>query len=57
MVMPQSKIFIKLNAFVGILGFVLLTIYEICSSFIQAFFKTATIFTMGVVLLRITEPL
>lgn len=54
MVMLRSKIFSKVNAFVGILGFVLLLIYEICSSFVPALSYIAIIFTMGGGLLSMT---
>ena len=46
-VMLRSKIFSKINAFVGILGFVLLSIYEICSSFVPALSNAAMIVAMG----------
>lgn len=53
-VMLRSKIFSKVNAFVGILGFVLLLIYEICSSFVPALSYIAIIFAMGGGLLSMT---
>ena len=47
LVMLRGKIFSKVNAFVGILGFVLLLISEICSSFVPGLFYIAMIFAMG----------
>jgi len=47
LVMLRGKIFSKVNAFAGILGFVLLLIFEICSSFVLGLFYIAMIFAMG----------
>ena len=46
-VMLRGRIFSKVNAIVGIIGFVLLLIYEICSSFVPTLFNMAIIFAMG----------
>jgi hypothetical protein len=46
-VMLQSGVFSKATAYVGMLGFGLLLIFEICSSFVPALFDLAMIFAMG----------
>ena len=45
-VMLRSKVFSKATAYAGILGFGLLLIFEVCSSFVPAF-DLAIIFAMG----------
>ena len=45
-VMLRSKVFSKATAYAGILGFGLLLIFEICSSFVPAL-DLAMIFAMG----------
>ena len=45
-VMLRSKVFTPLNAYFGILGFSLLLIFEICSSFVPAFSDVVLIFAM-----------
>jgi hypothetical protein len=45
-VMLRSKVFSKAAAYAGILGFGLLLIFEICSSFVPALFGVALIFAM-----------
>src|SRR5680860_635542 len=47
LVMLRGKIFSKVNAFVGILGFLLLLIFEICSSFVLGLSFIPMIFAMG----------
>jgi len=46
-VMLRGRIFSRLTALVGITGFVLLLIFEICSSFVPALFDVAMIFAMS----------
>ncbi len=46
MVMLRSQVFSKATAYVGILGFGLLLIFEVCSSFVPAL-DVAAIFAMG----------
>lgn len=53
-VMLRSKIFVKVNALAGILGFALLSIYEVCTSFIPALSGVAMIFAVGGLLLTVT---
>jgi hypothetical protein len=53
-VMLQNKVFSKVSAYVGILGFGLLLIFEICSSFVPRLAGVAMIFAMGGGLLAIT---
>jgi hypothetical protein len=47
MVMLRSKVFSKVTAYAGILGFTLLLISDICSSFVPALVDVAMIFAMG----------
>jgi hypothetical protein len=46
-VMMRSRVFNQVNAYVGILAFVLLLFFEICSSFAPAFALVALISAMG----------
>lgn len=46
-VMLRSKVFTPLNAYFGILGFGLLLIFEICSSFVPTLSDVVLIFAMG----------
>jgi hypothetical protein len=45
-VMLRSRIFSKVTAYAGMLGFALLLVYEICSSFVPALFDVAMIIAM-----------
>lgn len=47
MVMLRNRIFSKLTALAGILGFGLLLIFVICVAFVPAIFDVAMIFAMG----------
>jgi hypothetical protein len=47
LVMLRSNIFGKAAAYVGILGFVLLIVFEICSAFVPAAYDAAILFAMG----------
>ncbi|HEX6271263.1 MAG TPA: DUF4386 family protein [Anaerolineales bacterium] len=46
-VMLRSKVFSKLNAYFGILGFSLLLIFEVCSSFVPTLSNVVLIFAMS----------
>jgi len=46
-VMLRGKVFSKVNAYLGILGFGLLLIFETCSSFVPALFNVAMLFAMS----------
>ncbi len=46
-VMLRSKVFNRLSGSIGILGFSLLLIFDICSSFVPAFSDIVLIFAMG----------
>lgn len=46
-VMLRSKIFNTPNAYCGILGFGLLLVFEVCSSFVPAFSDVVLLFAMG----------
>jgi hypothetical protein len=53
-VMLRGKIFSKATALTGIIGFTLLLIFEVCTSFIPVLNEVAMIFAMGGGLLNIT---
>ena len=53
-VMLRSKIFSKVTAYAGMLGFALLLIFEICSSFVPALFDVVMIIAMGGGILSMT---
>lgn len=53
-VMLRGKVFGKVTALAGIVGFVLLSIYEVCISFIPVLSEVAMIFAMGGLLLNVT---
>jgi hypothetical protein len=53
-VMLRSRIFSKVTAYAGMLGFVLLLIFEICSSFVPALIGVAMIIAMGGGILSMT---
>jgi hypothetical protein len=46
-VMLQGKVFSKVTAYLGILGFGLLLVFEVCSSFVPALFNVAMLFAMS----------
>jgi hypothetical protein len=53
-VMLRSRIFSKVTAYAGILGFALLLIFETCSSFVPALTGVAMIIAMGGGILSMT---
>ena len=53
-VMLRSKIFSKVTAYAGMLGFALLLIFEICSSFVPVLFGVVMIIAMGGGILSMT---
>ena len=46
-VMLRGKVFSKVTAYLGILGFGLLLVFEVCSSFVPALFNVAMLFAMS----------
>ena len=52
-VMLRGRIFSKATAFIGIIGFTLLSIFEVCTSFIPVFKEVAMIFAISGGLLNI----
>ena len=53
-VMLRGKVFGKVTALAGIVGFALLSIFEVCTSFIPVLSGVAMIFAMGGLLLNVT---
>jgi len=46
-VMLRGKVFSKASAYVGVLAFGLLLVFEVCSSFVPALFDVAMVFAVG----------
>ena len=53
-VMLRGKVFGKVTALAGIAGFALLSIYEVCASFIPVLSGAAMILAMGGLILNVT---
>jgi hypothetical protein len=47
LVMLRGKVFSQVTAYVGMLGFALMFVFEILSSFVPALFEAAMLFAMG----------